>query len=207
MIQPATPGLIWTRSCGHSFTKMPFHPIQVFADNHSSTASHHHQSNYKKRPKNTSAATKMSSQQHTLNQADHATTTTTSYPPQSSSKWSSRACPGPSALLAPWRPGLLLGSGSPRSAVRSACMWTIFLLRLVASLVMLWVRRTLGTRTGGVVVGVVMLVVSGLLVFWCLAVIGRAEGYRRSCGMRVVSLYSLCLPIFMFLFFCQDHAI
>ncbi|KAF3766206.1 hypothetical protein M406DRAFT_68568 [Cryphonectria parasitica EP155] len=103
--------------------------------------------------------------------------------------WKSRAWPGPSAMLSSWVRLRSTGPGpgpnhGPALLLRRLSMWTILLIRVLISVLMV-ILRTLGPQTISVAVGAVLLVLNLVSTVWCLTMIDRAEGVRDVFCLRI----------------------
>lgn len=109
--------------------------------------------------------------------------------------WSQRAYPGTLELLHSWS---LRPQGSVRILLRRMFMWTILVLRVLMSILMI-IYNTFNLRITSTAVGVVLTILNFFFVIWCLSMIDRAEGFRHVLGLRIVgiqylSIISLFLP-------------
>lgn len=65
-------------------------------------------------------------------------------------------------------------------------MYTILSLRVLVSIALI-AFQFLGIHIWGIIIGCIIAVLNLVFIFWCLAMIERAEGVRHVCGLRVVS--------------------
>lgn len=106
----------------------------------------------------------------------------------------SRACPDWSPVFHSWSFNTY---NSTRTNLRRLSMWTILVLRLAMSFLMI-VFLSFGRLIGSTIAGSILLVLNLVFMVWCLAMIDQAEGCRKVLGLKLVSwnLFSFIILFF-----------
>ncbi|ROW10696.1 hypothetical protein VPNG_05053 [Cytospora leucostoma] len=99
--------------------------------------------------------------------------------------WKSRNCLSPGEYARSWS---LAGTANTRVLLRRVLMWTIILLRIVQTVIII-AYKTFTSRATSIAFGILFGILSFLFVVWCLTAIDRAQGRRRICGLSITRLH------------------
>lgn len=96
--------------------------------------------------------------------------------------WKARNCLSLGEYVKSWS---LTGAANTQVLFRRVFMWTIILVRIVQTILII-AYNTFVSRVSSIVFGILFGILSFLFVFWCLTMIDRAQGRRKIWGLAIV---------------------